>query len=338
MADAALSSDEEETSRDRSHDTEATKAAKAAVADAIPVNARKPTRSRARGKGNGNRSASTVPNRPPPPAVPDATGAVPLVNTQRATSLNENYTDDEVKLSTFMKLHPFLSIDATSQRSLLLVSNVLEITSVMEKPVPTVGRLHDEGFLRAADPRIGERPCCIGDKCMGRFIAILRYGDSTDMAITLREYLLPVEEQTFRSSGKLPHTVGKCILCTRYFTTYAYRLARADPKFDTTKNLEIFAYTNVVNLNENANSMVTHAPRVGECEDSYPTSTLLGVDAEFGTREAAQGDMGTLIHRPVVGFNSGHYQYVKNERGVMIVQDFGRPGEGTDIPLPAVPI
>ena len=311
-------------------------AAKAAVADAVPVNSRKVTRARVRGKGNGARSVSTVPRRPPPPAVPDSTGAVPLVNKECSTSLNENYTEDEVKLSNFMKLHPFLSIDATSQRSLQLVSDVLDITSVPAKPIPTVGRLHDEGFLRAADGRVGERPCCSGDRCMGRFIAILRYGDQTDKAITLREYLLPKEEQTFRSTGKLPHTTGKCLICMRYFVTYAYRLARADPKFDATNKLDIFAYTNVVHLDESANDLVTHASRVGSCEDSYPTSALLGVDAEFGTQEASRGDMGTLIHKPVVGFHSGHYTYVLNERGVMIVQDLGVPEGGTDAPLPAV--
>lgn len=217
MADVASSSDD-----DGAKGGHQDVAAKAAVCDAVPVNSRRTSRSRTRIRGT--RSLSTVPSRPPPPAIPDATGAVPLVNTQNSTSLNENYTDDEIKLSNFMKLHPFLSVDATSQRSLQLVADVLDITSVPTKPIPTVGRLHDEMFLRAADTRIGERPCCVGDRCMGRFIAILRYGENTDMAITLREYLLPGEEQVFRSSGKLPHTTGKCLLCMRYFTTYrSYR-------------------------------------------------------------------------------------------------------------------
>jgi hypothetical protein len=117
---------------------------------------------------------------------------------------------------------------------------------------------------------------------------------------------------------------------------YAYRLARADPKFDATNKLSIFAYTNVVDTGQSGNDMVTHASRVGECGDSYPTSALLGVDAEFGTQEASRSDMGTLIHRPYVGFNSGHYTFVKNERGVVIVQDFGQPGGVMDAPRPAV--
>ena len=310
-------------------------AAMASASDAVPVNSKRAARSRTRSRGVGNRSVSTVPQRPPPPLQPDASGKVPVTNTQSTTSLGENYTDDEVKLSTFMKLHPFLSIDATSKRALQLAADVLDTTSIPAKELPLVGRIHDNGFLRAADLRIGERACCIGDRCIGRFIAILRYGDSTDMATTLREYLLPDEEQAFRSSGSLPHTVGKCLLCTRYFTTYAYRLARADPCFNPTSKLPIFAYTNVIG-HASGEEMVTHASRVGMCEDSYPTSALLGVDAEFSKNDASRGVMGTLIHRPVVGFNSGHYTYVKNERGVTIVQDFGGPGGGTDSRRPAV--
>ena len=59
----------------------------------------------------------------------------------------------------------------------------------------------------------------MGERCLGNFLAIFRYGGNTHYAFTLREYLLPGEAREFANTGKLPATHGKCLLCTRYFLT-----------------------------------------------------------------------------------------------------------------------
>jgi hypothetical protein len=223
-----------------------------------------------------------------------------------------------------------LSLDATSSSSLSLGADLLPATSLGTRDVPSVGKLHDDQFLRPANTAIGERGCCIGGRCIGNFLAMFRYGEGTNRAITVREYLLPDEARDFANTGKLPATPGKCLLCTRYFVTYAYRLARADPGFDSRSRVPIFAYSNEVGYTT-GEELVESASVVSDDPDGYPTTALLGVDAEFTHTEAACGAMGTLITRPVVGFNSLDYTYVLEAGSARIVQDFQRAdrGEGT---------
>lgn len=305
----------------------------AVSADAVPVNSKRPRAGRGRG-GRGARAASTVPSRPPPPAKPDAQGRVPMVSTRRTTELPESYTDDERKLNTFLSLHGMLSLDATSSSSLQLAADLLPATILPTRDVPVVGKLHDDSFLRPPNSHAGERACCIGDRCIARFLAIFRYGQESEFAVPLREYLLPDEEREFSNSGKLPATQSKCLLCTRYFITFSYRLARADPHFDSRAKIPVFAYSNVVG-DAVGEELVQTASVVSDTADGYPTTALLGVDAEFASTEAASGLMGTLLSRPVVGFNSADYTFVETEEGHRIVQDFRGAGSGTQTPLPA---
>lgn len=215
MADEQSSEDDEPVSRGPSKRQAI--GLQAASSHAVPVNSR---RQRAgRGRGRGARAASTVPARPPPPLQPDAHGRVPMVSTRRTTELPESYTEDERRLNTFFSLHGMLSLDATSASSLQLASDLLPTTILPTRDVPTCGKLHDDQFLRPANAAIGERGCCVGERCLGNFLAIFRYGENTDYAFTLREYLLPDEARKFANTGKLPATHGKCLLCTRYFLT-----------------------------------------------------------------------------------------------------------------------
>lgn len=305
----------------------------AVAAHAVPVNSKRTRPGRGRGRGSA-RFVSTVPNRPPAPTMPDEHGRVPMVSTQRTTELPESYTADERKLNSFLSLHGMLSLDATSSSSLELAANLLPATSLPTRDIPTVGKLHDDRFLRPPNRSIGERGCCIGERCLANFLAIFRYGENNDYGFTCREYLLPDEERVFGNTGKLPATHGKCLLCTRYFVTFAYRLARADANFNSRPKLSIFAYSNVVGT-ATGEELVQTASVVSTDENGYPTTALLGVDAEFGQTEAASGVMGTLLTRPVVGFNSCDYTYVKNGDSVSIVQDFRRAGWGKGTPLPA---
>jgi len=145
----------------------------AIAAHAVPVNSKRQRPGRGRGRGSA-RFVSTVPNRPPAPSLPDAHGRVPMVSTQRTTEMPESYTDDERKLNSFLALHGMLSLDATSSSSLQLAGNLLPATLLPTRDIPTVGKMHDDRFLRPANCAIGERGCCIGERCLCNFLAIFR--------------------------------------------------------------------------------------------------------------------------------------------------------------------
>ena len=68
-----------------------------------------------------------------------------------------------------------------------------------------------------------------GEKCIACWLAIWRYGDNTDKAFVCKEFLLPEAYALFQRTGDLPEEAGKCLVCTRYFTSYVYRLCRLDP-------------------------------------------------------------------------------------------------------------
>ena len=109
-----------------------------------------------------------------------------------------------------------LSLESTSQRSLQLVANLVGDSSIPTRDIPIVPRSHDDLFLRPADERVGERPCALGERCVCRFVALMRHGDESPLVFVGREFLLPDEHAEFLSSGKLPAQSGKCLLCTRY--------------------------------------------------------------------------------------------------------------------------
>jgi hypothetical protein len=166
--DESSSSDEEDRAPEANGDgvpgvmhapmpTAHTSAHKQALAEsageALPVG-------RGRGRGRGSTSqaqkkaqkastrTSSVPAAPPVLPVHQDTGTRPLVNAESSTHPSESYTEDEKALNQFTRLHPMLSLEATSQRSLQLVANLIQDTSIPTPEVPTVPRSHDDLFLR----------------------------------------------------------------------------------------------------------------------------------------------------------------------------------------------
>ena len=161
---------------------------------------------------------------------------------------------------------------------------------------------------------IGERPCCFGDRCICVWLARWRYGDDTDMAFIGTEFLLPSEATEFKKSGKLPHTQGKCLVCSRYVTTYIYRCARADPTFKPSASIPLQAFGNSLGV-EAGENVPTHAS-VANDSDGYRQEALLFVDEQWADTSAARGGMASLLWRPVVKFVTTHYEYVKDHTGL----------------------
>lgn len=226
--------------------------------------------------------------------------------------------------------------EATSARTLQLLSGMFEKTAIQTRDLPLVGKSHDDALLRPANETIGERPCLNESRCLAQFIAKMRYGQNTKMAFTCTEFLLPSERAAFLNGKGLPQRRSKCLLCTRYFINYIYILARTDPTFKagiTSLGLQVFsnpvapgataAYMDNESeelMREDAANLPTHCSIVS-AKDGYRPEAMLFVDELFANmRSARETSLGTLLWRPVVRFCSCHYKYVLDDEGPRIIQ------------------
>lgn len=160
---------------------------------------------------------------------PDArsTPANSLLHDSSMPNCDEQFGDDEKLLNEFTKLHPMLSLEATSVKTMQLVASAMEKVHIPVPDIPVVGKKHDDLFLSPPVVSVGERKCVCGERCLGNFIAKVRYGADTDRGFTLKEYLLPGQLAAFEEGKGLPAQRQKCLLCSRYWLNYVYILVRA---------------------------------------------------------------------------------------------------------------
>tara|TARA_Y100000768_G_scaffold360441_1_gene317680 strand:- start:10523 stop:11617 length:1095 start_codon:yes stop_codon:yes gene_type:complete len=273
--------------------------------------------------------------RAPVPHCPPCFDEKTLVGTKSGIGIDEAYSNDEKALNEFLKLHPMLSMEATSQRTLQMLSGMFEKASMNTGDLPVIGKSYDDQFLRPASETIGERPCINGDACLAQFVAKMRYGADTNMAFTCTEFLLPEARKNFLNGNGLPSRKGKCLMCMRYFQSYVYLLARTDPAFkigETPLSMQVFSNA-VFDSNKQSNmhyddaqlraastELPTHASIVSTT-DGYKPSAMLFVDEDWSNlRSSREGNLGKLLWKPVVRFCSTHYKYVRDIDGPRIVQ------------------
>jgi len=203
--------------------------------------------------------------------------------------------------------------EATSHRTLQLIGDLVEQSSIPTRELEVVPKSYDDASLRAPDVARGERPCCMGDKCICVWLARWRHGEDTDLAFVGAEFLLPSQRAAFDAGGAaaLPPTPGKCLVCTRYATTFMYRLARSDPAFRSNVRVPLTAFGNVA---IEGDALPTHASPLHEA-DGYRREAMLFVDEAWAEAPAARGPMGTFLFRPCVKFVSTHYAYVRDPDG-----------------------
>jgi len=251
---------------------------------------------------------------PPPPPARDESGNPLLLQDRAGVDSDELCGSQEHALSSYLKLHPVLSLESTNYQTLQLVANLVEQTSIPTKELEVVPKSHDDEYLRPPNVQVGERPCCFGDRCMCVWMARWRYGDDTDMAFMGTEFLLPSQAAEFRRSGKVPPTKGKCLVCSRYVTTYIYRCARADPTFKPDARIPLQAFGNSLGF-ASGNEVPTHSS-VANDSDGYRQEAMLFVDEQWADTAAARGGMASLMWRPCVKFDTTHYVYVKDNNGL----------------------
>jgi hypothetical protein len=266
-----------------------------------------------------------------------------LLNNASSIGIEENYSNDEIQLNNFLKLHPMLSMEATSQRTLQLMAGMIEKKNIVSTDLPVIPKSHDDLFLRPANEAIGERACLNGDMCIAKFIAHIRYGIDSPYAFTCTEFLLPDAHKAFLNGRGLPQRRGKCLLCIRYFQNYIYLLARTDPAFkieDTPLSLQIFCNACAEppkaavperevreELRASALCTPTHTSPVSS-SDGYTPDAMLFVDELFAnTRVARETALGNLLWRPCVRFCSTHYKYLMDEDGTPRIIQVGISAE-----------
>ena len=215
------------------------------------------------------------------------------------------------------------------------MANLFHKAAVQVGDLPTVTKTHDDLFLRPANTRIGERPCINDDRCLAKFLAQVRFGADSPKAFTCTEFLLPDVHKRFLDGRGLPPRRSKCILCYRYFTTFVYTAARADPSFRAIEasGLGVQAFQNSIcppadaapaddlaQLERDVGTGPSHASALN-CQDGYAAHAALFVDEAFSQQRAGREDkLGALAFRPQVRFDSSHYRYVLDAGGPRIEQ------------------
>ena len=282
---------------------------------------------------------ATVPN-PLPSRPPNGQSNKKLLQSQPTVSSCEEYDHDEKELNKFLNLHPILSLECTSLKTMELVSNTFQKSAIGVRSLPTIGFEYDSSMLRPPNTQIGERPCVCGDHCIASFMAKIRHGPDTDLAFVATEFLLPEERAKFLAGGGLPPRRKKCLVCSRYFLNWLYITARTDVNFlASSAPLELQSFGNyqlssdnesaqqgdsqnrpdrpdLVELGRSMAEMPEHASIV-HARDGYKPEAMLFVDEEFtvASRAARSGSMASLAWVPVVRFCSSHYKYKKDNNG-----------------------
>lgn len=254
-----------------------------------------------------------------------------LLDDAETADLDENYSQNEIALSNFLKLHPMLSLDATSQRLMQQVAKMVGDASIPSKELEVVDKIHDDKYLREA--KGDERACCLGEKCVCRWLGIFRFGEESSRPFVCREYLLPSQEREFVRCGDLPKTVQKCLLCSRYFTSYLYTLARNSPTFKLTAPVQLQVFQNKVALDKAADAMPSSSSEIGT-ESGYHASKMLCVDEKWCDTASSRSELSTLLWKPVVRFNSSDYKFVEDSDGLKRVLQIGMNVESQDFGSP----
>jgi hypothetical protein len=75
-----------------------------------------------------------------------------VLQAQAGIDTDEVYGSQEAALSEYIKLHPVLSLESTSYKTLQLVADLVEGTSIPTRELEVVPKSHDDEMLRCEHP------------------------------------------------------------------------------------------------------------------------------------------------------------------------------------------
>jgi hypothetical protein len=263
-------------------------------------------------------------------APPQAPAAGALFSCEASIEHEEEYSNDAKLLDEYCRLHPMLSMECTSARTMQLIAETVEKAHIVIPDIEIVPKSHDDLFLEPANTAIGERPCVLGKRCLANFIARVRYGPENDKGFVCKEFLRPSQYADFLAGRGKPAQQQKCLLCSRYYLNYIYVLARTDDTFKASPCMSLQSFGNRVGDLPDHDSIVgtlgddpLHCSRV-QCDDAYKASAMLFVDEEFASKRAQRETrLGILSFRPVVRFCSSDYRYVPRTAGGYRIVQYG---------------
>jgi len=250
-----------------------------------------------------------------------------LLSAESGRAYTDEYSHDERLLNEFTKLHPMLSMNASSQQTMQLIATMTSRANIPVAELPTVTKSHDDMFLSPPVSSIGERACVCGDRCLAKFLAGVRYGLDNDMGFVCKEFLLPSQHRAFLDGHGLPAKRQKCLLCIRYYQTYLYTVVRTDPNFALAPGVAMQTFTNAV-ASQSDLPVPDSCPTLSDvddgtasvsnvsCSNGYKSEAMLFVDQDYAnTSVQRKTNHSALLFRPVVRFCSSHYRYVRCESG-----------------------
>ena len=220
----------------------------------------------------------------------------------------EQHPEDERALHELLHLHPMLSMTASNQSVLETAIPLIQRHATRVMNAPVVGKSHDDAFLRPPNESQGERPCAAGKDCVCVTMARLRHGRDTPLAFVCTEYLLPVESEAFKETRTLPAKHRRCLVCIRFWNTYAYVRARTDCAFDL-RCIEGAAALDTARVDVDSLALAASPVNV---QDGYRTHAMLFVDENYAnvSKTVREHPMNAFLWHPIVRFCSTHYKYV----------------------------
>ena len=273
----------------------------------------------------------------------------PALTDGEGVSLDIAPSKDEEKLNEFVRLHPMLSLDALNKPTLQQLSDMVERAPIRVERLEVVSKSYEDSLLRPARHDRGERSCVLGEQCLCKFMAHLRYGKDTTRGFICTEFLLPSARNAWLEGKGLPERQQKCLVCLRYFVTYMYYTARSDQEYgEMLMRFRLQTHTNPCdesNAHESGKRVrkssrrgaLDHHPlstcgfasgdkewhqcRLDECtlpthcntidvQDGYRRDAMLGVDEDCMSCVPFRTDrIGATMFRPFVRFSSSFYRY-----------------------------
>ena len=271
--------------------------------------------------------------------------ALSMLTDGSGRSLDVSYSPEEADLNALVTPHAMWNLECLNQPTLQRLCSLIEREPIKIPDLAVISKSYEDQFMRPAKENRGERPCVLGSECICKYLARIRYGPETDRGFVCTEFLLPVARDAWLDGKGLPEIHGKCLVCLRYFTTYAYYHARSDPQFgELSRKLATQKYTNTFATNTDTDAgdppaskrarasptcaggvatgdaawhdaradavaLPTHA-NVIDSVDGYRREAALFVDESAANSAAMRTErIGAVIFRSVVRFRSGDYAY-----------------------------
>jgi hypothetical protein len=107
--------------------------------------------------------------------------------------------------------------------------------------------------------------------------------------------------------------------------------------FSPTSPIHLQAFANKIYCESPQEEALSHTNEVGT-DDGYRQSVMLFVDERWSSMRSAREELGTLLWKPVVRFNSKDYEFKmdgETSKPRVLQVNMGKPSDGSDFVQPS---